>query len=194
LEIDRGAGIYAFNLNGQRVHYPSVTRIMDPIYDRKAPEYALERGRMVHKACALMDGWGDGSGLDLASLHPVLIPYVEAYSDYKRLTGFQPVAIEEPIICHKLRLGGTPDRYTMDATLLDLKCGGVKGWEGIQLAAYERLLRSRWRENGPAKRIVNRVTLHLFPNGRWKLEAWKDPSDWRVFAALMEVHNWKERQ
>lgn len=187
---DREAGLYSFEANGRQILYPSVHRIIAPIVDRQAPEYALNRGRQVHAATALLDGAGDGSGLAWDHLHPVLKPYCEAYLDFKKTMGLNSFSlIEEPLLSHKFRYGGTPDRFTQGRIILDIKAGQPQPWHAIQTAAYAQLI----REQSRIRAEPIRQTVHLFPNGRWNLETWKDLSDLKVFMALLELQAWRTR-
>lgn len=191
LTRDDTTGLYTFEENGRKVMYPSVSNIIAPVVDTHAPEYHLNKGRLVHRATAILDS-NEGGGLDWESLDPVLRPYVEAYADFRRTVGAVTITmIEQPLSCHKLRFAGCLDRLVSAMCLWDLKCGPPRPWYGLQLAGYAHLASARfaWVRAEPI-----RQTVHLFPNGKWKLETWRDPSDKRVFMALLEVENWRLRQ
>jgi len=161
--------------------FPHVTDVIALVRNMAfTPEFALERGRLVHRACALLDGWGDGSGLDWASLSPVLVPYVEAYAKWTKIAGIRWTDIEHTVINHKYRYQGRLDRVG-DEDLADIKCGDVHPSEGLQTAAYAACYRRKLR----------RLTIHLYPNGRFKVEEWKDRADFPVFLGLLSAYQWQ---
>ncbi len=148
------------------------------------PEAALERGRLVHRACALLDGWGDGSGLDWSTLHPVLVPYVEAYQAWLLIWCPKFIAIEWNVVCWKYKYQGRLDRVT-DEEIWDIKCGPDKHPSiGCQTSAYMRAF---------SPKVRRRFSLHLYPNGRYMVEEWKDRSDFPVFLSLLQTHQWRIR-
>jgi len=165
--------------------YPHVTDIIALVRNFDfTPEAALERGRHVHAATALMDGAGDGSGLDWDSLHPVLVPYCEAWAAWTEIYRPAWTFIEQRIVVNKYRYQGRPDRVSLPGHLIvDIKCGPVHPSYGLQLAAYERGHRIQ----------LERLSVHLYPNGRFKVEEWKDRADWPVFLGLLQIHQWRVR-
>jgi len=163
--------------------FPHVTEILSILENHNwTPEFALERGRHVHKACALLDGWGDGSGLDWDTLDVAIRPYLEAYVSFKKLYQFEPGRIEERIMSHTYRYQGTPDRVNQKE-IWEIKCGPPRPVTGIQLAAYAKHFR----------RTLLRYSVHLHPTGKFTVEKWKDPSDFSVFLAALNCWNWRIR-
>ena len=186
--IDQGTYTYDSG-NGRKQEFPSIHRILAPVIDYTAPDYALNRGRLVHRACQIIDA-NEGGGLHMDSLHPELRPRVEAYLDFKEHTSLKVFnLIEEPLVCLKNRFGGTPDRFLVNRIILELKNGPAIGWEGLQLAGQAGLILARHT----IRTMPMRMSVHLFPNGKWKPKYWNDPSDWKVFLALLDVHNWRIR-
>jgi len=147
--------------------------------DNWSPEAALTRGRLVHRATEIIDK-EEGGGLDWPSLHPVLVPYCEAYLSFRQVFGFVPKTIEEPVVNHKYRYRGTPDRVT-DNILLDIKTGAVHPVEGPQTAAYAECFRRKLR----------RLTVHLMPNGKFTVQEWKDRADFPTFLACLQLFQWR---
>jgi len=195
ITVDHERGVYTYEGHGVKEEYPHITRILSPVMDHRATDYALNRGGLVHRACTILDR-NEGGGLHWDSLDPELRPRVEAWADFKQSTGIKGYErlegfdlIEAPIISFKERFGGTPDRYKRQL-ILEIKNGSAIGWEGLQLAGQMGLIRSQLRLPTP---LFKRKSVHLFPNGTWKLEHWDDPSDWKVFLALLEVQNWRIR-
>jgi len=162
---------------------PHVTDVIALVRDMQwTPEAALTRGRHVHTATVLVDGGGDGSGLDLDSLHPVLVPYVDAYQLF--LKAFKPdyIAIESNVTHNQYRYQGRLDRAT-DTEILDIKCGGDRHpATGLQLAGYERAF---------GKRRRHRLALHLLPTGRYFVVEYKDRADFPLFLGLLNIHQWR---
>jgi len=163
--------------------FPHVTDVIALVRNMQwTPEYALERGRMVHKACALMDGWEGSLGLDFDSLHPVLVPYVEAYQLF--LKAFKPdyIAIEANVKHMEYRYQGRLDRAT-ETEVLDFKCGGDRhAATGLQLAGYERAF---------GKRRRHRLAVHLLPTGRFFIVEYRDRADFPLFLGLLNIHQWR---
>lgn len=190
LTRDDISGLYTFEQNGTKIAYPSVSNIVRPIVDTHAAEYHLNKGRLVHRACEIADMDQDG-GLHWPSLDPILVPYVEAWLDFKGMVGLKAFSlIEHPMVCHKLRFAGRPDRTLDNIAILEIKCGAVRPWYGIQLAGYARLLTARFSYLKPN---ILRQSVHLFDTGKWRLETWKDQGDDRVFMACLELTNWHLR-
>jgi len=168
-------------------HYPHVTDVIALVRNMQwTPEYALERGRLVHRATALLDGWGDGSGLDYDSLHPVLKPYVDAWGSFMALTKPKFKAIETPVVHQAYRYQGRLDRVT-DEEVWDIKCGPDKHPStGFQLSAYER-----GYFKGLRARPRRRLAIHLLPTGRYFVEEYKDRADFPLFLGLLNIHQWR---
>jgi len=47
--------------------------------------------------------------------------------------------------------------------------------------------------NNGARGKAHRGALQLFPDGKYKLHEFKDPSDFAVFLSLLNVYRFKER-
>lgn len=125
---------------------PSVTRILsatglykDLSFLRLGPEYQ-QRGHAVHNACRLVDQgkWNP------AGKHADVIPYADAYAEFKKLTGFVGRVWELPMYDTKAGYAGTLDCIGTvpngEIWLPDLKTGTLPYWVGAQLAGYELLL------------------------------------------------------
>ncbi len=168
-------------------NYPHVTDVLALVRNMQwTPEYALERGRHVHRACSLLDGWGDGSGLDYDSLHPVLKPYVDAWGSFVAVSRPRFKAIEAEVIHTGYCYQGRLDRAT-DEEILDLKCGGdPHPSTGFQLSAYER-----GYFKGLRARPRRRLAIHLLPTGRYFVEEYKDRADFPLFLGLLNIHQWR---
>jgi len=164
--------------------FPHVTDIIAIVRNMAwTPEYALQRGGLVHAATVLVDGGGDGSGLYYDGLHPVLLPYVDAYQLFLKAWKPDYIAIERTVIHHKYRYQGRLDRAT-EREIFDIKCGPDKHpATGLQLSAYL----------APLRTVRRRFAIHLLPNGRYFVEEHKDRADWPVFLGLLQIHQWRVR-
>lgn len=138
-----------------------------------------DRGTAVHEA-VFYDIFND---LDVASLHEMIRPYIEAWFKFKRDTRFR--AIKE--FCefrqfHPLYFyAGTNDIFGMlngRHAIIDIKTGDAKT-AGIQLAAYEHF--PRFLSYAPL-----RFSLILNRDGTYKLHRHDDPNDWRIFISNLE--------
>lgn len=201
LTFDEQSHIY--RING--VEIPSVTQILKNAGIIDSTFYTEEsrlRGTAVHLATQYLD---EGN-LDWSSLDETLIPYVQAYKKFKDESGFSPDLIEERIyrkathdrpIC--LDYAGTLDRagtfvildHDSDYGIVDIKTGSVPEWAGIQLAAYAL---------GLLPKTPRRFALLLKKNGKYKLQEFKDSSDYTAFYGACHsmlgsrlINEWRER-
>jgi hypothetical protein len=145
----------------------------------------------VHAATEL---W-DRDDLDEGSVDERIVPYLAAWKKFRADTGFVPEAIEHQL--HNARHGfaGTLDRIgTMPRrarrAVLDIKTvSRLHRAVGVQLAAY----RDSWNRSNPGVQIADRYAVQLAADGTYKLEEYKDQSDWPTFLALLNVHHWKQQ-
>jgi hypothetical protein len=163
-----------------RRRLPSITQVLSstrPAGASSADWYTDEtaaRGTRIHAATARFDlggGWGDDLLVDD-------LPRVRAYAAF--LDARQPIydEIEQPRYSSRYGFAGTPDRVGRwrdgRAFVLDIKTGGVTPDCGPQTAAQVALV-----DADPRARL--RYTLHLRPDGAYRLVAWDDPNDWALF-------------
>ena len=205
LVIDREAGTYSFDLEGKpRVTWPSVTHIInETVAQYWSGDQALDRGRYVHKACALIDGWGGGSGLDRESLDPALAPYVGNYDYFLSVTGFVPVFVECSVYSEKYQYAGMPDRLgyfprPKDKRLwvvLEIKTVGVYPWTGIQLAAYRQGIIESWRHKLPCRpHEIGCAAIGLDPTRTPKPQFYDDHAgDLSMFLSLSTKYRWGKK-
>jgi hypothetical protein len=128
---------------------PSVTQILTDskvsdygAMDKKFRDYAILRGRMVHKATELFDT----DTLDEASVDPQIAGYFKAYKKFREDLPWVPVCIEKVVYNPKLKYAGTLDRVFSipdgREVLLDIKTGeSVPTWLDLQLSAYVEALK-----------------------------------------------------
>ena len=186
LEFDEAK--HEYRLEGALL--PGVTQILKPLQDFSAvPEDILERsanfGTAVHLATAL---W-DQNDLDLDSLDPALVPYLEAWKRFRDDTKVAFEAIEAQVVSEKYRYAGTLDRIGFlngKPTVIDIKTGLTNPTIGVQLAGYL----VAWNEAHVLK-TTRRASVSLRKDGSYRLDFWDDKSDWATFLSLLQIHNWQ---
>lgn len=187
---------HTYTLDG--VNLPSVTTILRPLYSfNGVPEHVLQAkaalGTAVHRACELLDNddLDQESDEGKAGLAPIA-GYLAGYVKFK--AEVRPVVLEnESRLFHPVhRYAGTIDRrYTINRDLWDVDLKSTVAMSpvvGLQTAAYSELFKA----NGDRRR-PRRGALQLFPDGKYKLWEFKDPSDIAVFLSLLNIHRFKER-
>lgn len=193
LTFDEETHIYRWN--GMVI--PSVTRILGMLTDLKhipadVLRYAADRGKAVHYGTELYDE----DNLDWASVDDELVPYIEAWADFRATTGFTPTLIEHPVFHPALFYAGKLDRVgTMDGeiVLLDIKTSKTMyPTVGPQLAAYATALATE----KSAPNVTRRAAVQLKDDGTWALHEYEDKHDWPVFLAAKTLLGWanKHRQ
>lgn len=177
---------------------PSVTQILKPLYSfHGVPAEVLEAkaalGTAVHRACELLDNddLDQESEEGKAGLEPIA-GYLAGYVKFK--AELRPVVLENETQLHHPvhHYAGTIDRrYTINRDLWDIDLKSTVAMSpvvGLQTAAYSELLRARGD-----RRKARRGALQLFPDGKYKLWEFLEPSDLAVFLSLLNVYRFKER-
>lgn len=172
---------------------PSVTQLLKPI----APDFSmvppdvLERKRAlgvaVHLACELLDNG------ELDELDDALAPYVDAWQLFKQQTGALILMNEQRLHHPVMQYAGTLDRLANllgGIWMLDIKTAAEPApVYGPQLSGYVELLRA----NDKAMREpIRRGTVHLRPDGTYRLHEYKQPNDLAAFMACLSLNQWKE--
>jgi hypothetical protein len=180
---------------GSRV--PGVTQVIraalgDPF--QGIPSHVLERKRAIgvaaHRACEL-----DSQGrLDDATVHPAVLPYLEAWRAFVREKDATVVANHRK--AYSITYGyageldfivtwwiGDRDGGGPVFALVDFKTGIPGEMARIQTAGYAAL--------NPEP--CSRYSLQGLPNGRYKLEPYDSPGDFPDFLACLRVFRLKER-
>lgn len=174
---------------------PSVTTILNAVTDFSGINpavlaYAADRGTAVHYGCELYDK----DDLDWSSLSDELVPYVEAWVDFRATTGFKPERIEERVFHPGLFYAGTLDRTGVlygELAVIDIKSTSqMYPAVGLQLAAYQEALHA---SNPDAPKHTKRYAVQLKSDGKWKLHEYKDQTDWPTFIALHTVTRWANK-
>ena len=183
---------HEYFLNGNKL--PSVTHILQDagIIDLSGIpfsrlEAAREFGSAVHLACQLYDQ----DNLNEKTLDHNLRPYLDAWNKFKEDTGFVIIENENPICSPKYRFAGTPDRVgRLDClTIVDIKSTAeLSPAIGIQTAGYQ----IAWNETHEEK-VKKRIAVLLQPDGKYRIQVYKDKSDTNLFLSALSIYNWKQR-
>lgn len=147
-------------------------------------EDATKRGTHVHTATEYYDK-GD---LDMDSVWPDYLPYVEAYIKFKKDTGFEPLEIEKRFYNERWNYAGTLDRIGRLAgiiALIDIKTGAHAFWWPIQLAGYALGVRVEYPK-------LARYSLRLRSDGTYTLSPpYIELYDFDIFKSVMTIHQYK---
>lgn len=188
MKIEFDAATHRYKLDGKSV--PSVTQTLGVLQDfRFVDANVLKRaqdfGNAVHKMVQL---WEEDD-LDMATVDPALVPYLDGYLLWR--SHFAPEIVKcEVVVGHKsYGYAGTLDLLAVKGTrrvLVDVKSGTSKT-VGPQTAAYKAAY-----ESMVAERIHERRCLTLTATGP-KCMKLDDASDWSLFLSCLNVHNYREK-
>lgn len=201
-----GMGLLRFDAAAHRyfcgdLELPGVTRILRQVgvssdfHDVPADVLNAKRdlGTAVHMAAHYYD---DGT-LDPKTVDPRVTPYLDAWHDFRNMTGFTPVLLETPLWHSGLLIAGTIDRAGYFAKFpnadpsklyaVDIKCGdpddaGAK-W---QTAAYSEMLSACLDRSSPFADPMMRTrptfSVKLNDNGTYRLYSYPDTlRNWSEF-------------
>lgn len=137
---------HSYRLKGGEV-LPSVTSILkaegiQTYGPRNADaDFKMQVGTWVHQAIA----WCEHGTLDESALSEGIAPYLRSYKLFKKATGFEAILplVEVPMFHPNWRYCGTPDlpgRIGGRFCLADLKTGGKRAGDTVQIAAYGDLV------------------------------------------------------
>lgn len=146
-------------------------------------DYDLWCGRARHAAVEL---WVKGT-LDLATLHPDILPSIEAFLKFQHETGFQPTQSEYKVFnpVYKIAtridlLGEFPDGQE---GIVELKSGTVSKTTAIQTALQDILMGSQ--------RTRKRYGLSIPKTGKPNVVLYGDRDDYSIAISVMNVAHWK---
>lgn len=160
--------------------------VLGPAVDESDPRIirAGQRGTAVHVACQL----DDEGALDEETVHPVVLPYLEAWRAYRRDTGWATDAAEVSLLNTAYWYAGTIDRIGRErgnvSTVLDIKTSATPSprWR-LQVAAYTGLRADLV--------LFQRIVVQLLPTGRYRRIPYTDRADWQDWLAILRVHRIK---
>ena len=184
---------HVYRLNGKII--PSVTGILSDagLFDyRGVPPEVMEAARLfgqaVHRATELYDM----ESLDMATVNEPLIPYLEAWkkfrADFKVV--IYPSWIEKPICSYKYQFGTIPDRICSignKVTLIEVKSTAtIQKAVAIQMGGQEIVVEENYGK------VRQRIAVQLKPDGTYRIEEFKNPTDKTVFISALNVWRWRK--
>ena len=147
---------------------------------------SADRGSAVHLACELYDK----DDLDIDSVDPRIMAYLDGWIEFQRQTGFRVQHVELKLHHSLHDYCGTVDRiglYHDVPAIVDIKTGAIKRATGYQLAAYAMLALT----NGLAD-YARRFAVHLTNDGHYKSIEYKERIDFDVLRAALVVRQAQE--
>lgn len=189
LLFDQAAHRYTFN----GVTVPNVTSVLDATLDQFSHvladrlEYARQLGTAVHTATALYDL----DDLVVESVPLTVLPYLEAWIEFRRATGFKPDTVEERVFNARHFYAGTLDRTGElfgVGSLVDIKSGALMPSVGPQTAAYFEAKNHR-----NSAKLSHRWVVQLNDDGTYKMEQLRDKEDFSVFLAALTLSQWRSK-
>ena len=193
--------VYRVSLGGELRVVPSVTQIMKDVgyypwtfLDKDESEIhfpngeitPVDKGTRVHKIVENID-----RGIEVDPIDPELLPYVEAYRQFKNDNEITITQIEKIIFEDEFWYAGALDRVmTINdcPAIVDIKTGTKLSVTGIQLAAYKYA----WEKMSGEKNL-NRFALHLKDTGAYKLVPYRNKEDLPDFLAAVRVFKRKRQ-
>lgn len=173
---------------------PGVTTVIETVcqsfagIDEQVLIPAQWRGTAVHKATEL----DDLEVLDEDTLDLDLHGYLNAWRVFRARHEFEPDRIEALVSHSKYLYAGQLDRTgkitwnnRRTSAQVDIKTGPPMRGTGLQTAAYQEALKDM---AGTAPKL--RLSVHLQPDGTYKVIEYDNKSDFRVFLAMLTSYNW----
>lgn len=188
---------HTYTLDGRII--PGVTSIIENAglsdFSKINPD-VLERaqkfGNAVHTTCYLYDI----NDLDKGSLDPALKPYLDAWIKFKRDTGFMTLDSEQIVYSKKHNYAGTYDKLGIMngrvayKTLVDIKSGTTLPKSiALQTSAY---MEAHNEGKSRDEKIKWRLVVQLLEDGTYRMQEYKEKSDFSVFLACLNIRNWKK--
>lgn len=176
---------HTYQIDGETL--PSVSEIIRfisrEIYgnvNQWALDNACDRGTKVHRACELLDKFGEvEDSYDIGG-------YIEAYISFVRDKNPQWTMIERQMYHREKMYAGTIDRIGVidgKLTIVDIKTSNTlhKALVSAQLNAYADMYKSHENAN-----IESIAALHLHPDGKYKFHSMEISPE--VFTACLTLH------
>lgn len=170
---------------------PSVTQVLKAtglIDDSWYSEESARRGQAVHRAVEL----DEAGTLDGSTVHPKVLPYLEAWRQFRRDTGYSSEVREYQVYHQSAQYAGTVDDRGIlqgNKVILDRKTGGPQLWHQFQLAAYAMA------HDEP--RLYRRIRVQLKPDGSYKVTEFPISdltADYNVFHCARFVYTYQTRR
>lgn len=188
-KFDEEKHLYSYN----GIDVPGITYLLEK-YDLTGysdiPPHILEPARIlgsvVHKTTELFDN----GTLKWSTVDPIVMPYIEAWINFRTTTSFKPVSIEPRLYSAKYGFAGTPDRAgELNGKMSAVEIKTTKDYHramGVQTSAQKILLDENFGLN-----IKKRYVIVLKENGTWYPENCKDYRDESVFLSCLAIEKWK---
>lgn len=180
---------------------PGVTSVMQPYIGTDfsfVPPAVLEAasllGRRVHELVEV----DSTMGLELTDVDFDLLPYFDAWRDFRDRSGFKVLISECKVYSPKYGYVGQLDLFgelNGELWLPDIKrVARVSKIAAVQTAAYKQALIETHPELvGLDGAKIKRGALHFKADGTWQLIPFNDPGDFKVFLSCLNIHNYKSR-
>ena len=177
---------------------PRVTSILQ---ENKLIDFSMVRKDIMERACTFGSACHkatelhDLGTLDIDSLDPAIVPYLEGWKNFLKDYGltFTPEEIEQRLVSKRHGFTGAPDRWhTKKGLLIDIKSTtAMYPATAIQTMAYQMLI-----EETLKIKIKKRIGVQLTgqPGKGYKIAPYKDTSDKSVFLSCLNVYRWKQRK
>lgn len=176
---------------------PSVTQVLKA--DGRSADFSqvpfatLERKRQIGKAAHMATHYYDEGDLVLSTVDAEVLPYLRAWMLWKAEYGFRPLMLET-VVTSSFEYVGCFDRFGVSTQapgrymLPDIKIGNPSDAAAhLQTAGYEEALREYFPEFAAA--VIDRLSVQLCPDGRYKVFPYRNRSDRNEFlAAVRRVH------
>lgn len=204
---------HRYRVNGRAL--PSVTQVLKACgisrdWSDINPD-VLENKRAIGQAAHMAAHYYDEGSLRPESVDDRVTPYLQAWIDFRAMTGFVPALLETPLHHPGLWFAGALDRagcfskFTScdprDLYVVDIKTGDpTDAGAQWQTAAYSELLSVNLSKSSPFYASVDfrlrpRYSVHLFPDGRYKLTCYPDTlRDWTHFTHALSTFNIQHTQ
>lgn len=175
-----------------KVEYPSVSTVLNVMVDlSRVPRDKLEYKRMIGRATHRCIELYEAGELDVESVDPQIVPYLEGWIRLKSAKPFRVLAAEKIVYSMKYRVAGRLDilaELDSDIWLLDAKCTyEMAPSTALQTAGYTLCV----NEMGEYK-VTKRAGVQLKPDGSFELYPYTEKSDERIFLNAVALHSWKK--
>ena len=149
------------------------------------------RGQAVHKAVELIEK----GTLNPKSIDPIIQPYVDGYLLFKKETGARALRCEMKVWDPDLNYAGRLDWFGLlnGLSVIDVKTGSMADWTKYQLAGYWGCVNKTALEHyglPPELRHpqqIKRYGLELRPTGKYNLQPFTNPNDYRLFQSMVSL-------
>lgn len=205
-QFDEASHIYSIDRGGKTIQIPGVTRILDTsglVNYRFVRPDILERksrlGKEIHRVTAMFDL----KILDFDSVDARVLPYLEAWMDFRRQTGFIPSRIEYRCIgeANGIQFGMTIDvsgftgrRRNIDTIVEKKATVSILPHHDVQTAGYSLGLPKKGIQSALARFLSRRrIIVKLEPTGKARIHECDKREDAETFLHALWLSAWKMR-